>query len=142
MTTHTDDFNEVVETTPDGSVPTVQVDRPASHTPGPWVEIETESSVDYPDIAGWQDIGPEDGKPVAIALGYDRDWTDSEVDANARLIAAAPDLLRELQAMVTGTTYSAPPTEINGVLGYEVRLPVEFVEHARAAISKATGASQ
>ena len=42
------------------------------HTPGPWVEIETESSVDYPDIAGWQDIGPEDGKPVAIALGYDR----------------------------------------------------------------------
>jgi len=37
----------------------------SEHTKGPWFELETESSVDFPDLTGWQDIGPEGGKPVA-----------------------------------------------------------------------------
>jgi len=70
------------------------------HTPGPWVEIETETSVsldydDGPRLGGWSDIGPEAGAPIAIALGYGG-FSDRRLDANARLIAAAPDMLDAL----------------------------------------------
>lgn len=78
------------------------------HTPGPWEEIETESSVDleYPDggrISGWQDIGTSDGEVVAIALFRDvADYRDGDArgGANARLIAAAPDMLKALKLAV------------------------------------------
>ncbi|GEM_PF-1279241 len=79
------------------------------HTPGPWLEIETESSIDHDwadggRIGGWQDIGPADGEAVAVVLfrnGSDDFNAEACGEANARLIAAAPDLLEagaELQA--------------------------------------------
>lgn len=70
------------------------------YTKGPWGEIETESTVDleYPDggrISGWQDIGTPDGHVVAIVPSKDAETYqdgDAVAEANARLIAAAPDL--------------------------------------------------
>jgi hypothetical protein len=55
----------------------------SKHTPGPWTVIKSGVSVD----AGMIRIRMEAGG-----------WTD-EVKANARLIAAAPDLLAELRIM-------------------------------------------
>ena len=66
----------------------------AQHTPGPW---EFSTHYDHPkDYA----ITAPDGQTVAIALRvFERNsmdgWTplDKKTEANARLIAAAPDLL-------------------------------------------------
>lgn len=78
-----------------------------AHTPGPWIEIETESSVDHEwadggRIGGWQDIGPAEGEAVAVVLfrnGSDHFNADLRGEANARLIAAAPELLEAGQAL-------------------------------------------
>jgi hypothetical protein len=98
----------------------------AKHTPGPWVELETESSVDFayddaPRLGGWSDIGPEDGAPVAIALGYGG-FSDRRLDANARLIASAPDLLASLIEVVAIADRKT-----------------DAFDRARAAIARATG---
>ena len=57
------------------------------HTPGPWEAQDTAGH----DIHGQTAIYDAGGKDVAIV--YDG-------DANARLIAAAPDLLKALKGMV------------------------------------------
>lgn len=60
----------------------------SKHTPGPWSVAETRHK--YDTVIR----GPK-GEPIALALiaGY----TKQEGAANARLIAAAPDLLRYLK---------------------------------------------
>jgi len=73
-------------------------------TPGPWCLAETESSVSFdnedgPRLTSWQDIGVfETGAAVAIVLGFDEyaGEEDTVAEANARLIAAAPELLEAL----------------------------------------------
>lgn len=95
----------------------------AKPTPGPW-------QMDYPD--GWggvfvESVDATKGKPLIASL-YERESAfppdDEERKANARLIAAAPDLLAALKALewaVDGLEYA------------------EEVAAARAAIAKATG---
>lgn len=65
------------------------------HTPGPWVAgIDSDWSVDTGGDATWLNVGREGGSPIAMVVTDD--WSDKAdviVDANARLIAAAPDLL-------------------------------------------------
>ena len=96
------------------------------HTPGPWnfedtlvftrepmETVDGGTSIEFVEIA--------DCSSYEIHGGYD-------ARANARLIAAAPDLLAALTALVNQT--DAPeyfPTE---------------VENARAAIARATGGRQ
>ena len=74
------------------------------HTPGPWerdgdffevCRVEFEGSGSYTTISSKSRIGG----PVAFAVGTpDTHWRDdAEQDANARLIAAAPDLLEALE---------------------------------------------
>lgn len=89
-------------------------------TPGPWFEIETESSVSYDPIidededsdgdrtylTGWADIGSAEGDaPVVIVPGFRNDlsMTETDVEANAAFIAAfnpatALSLLSRIQA--------------------------------------------
>lgn len=88
-----------------------------SHTPGPW-EISKLATPDYaPEFAIYAGPGPK----VAIV-------THGNSEANAKLIAAAPDLLAALQDLMT------PAIERNPNLWHEARTK------ARAAIAKATGA--
>ena len=88
-----------------------------AHTPGPWVELETESSVDLEDCEGWQDIGTADGRVMAIAVGYARfPSDDAEHTANARLIAAAPDLLDALRLAVVPLGSTGPTPVYEAVL--------------------------
>lgn len=77
-------------------------------TPGPWMEIETESSIDYvvdhldgrAVINAWSDIGTENGEPpIAIVPQiYDsRDGTVTAMDDNiAFMLAANPSVVLRL----------------------------------------------
>lgn len=111
------------------------------HTPGPWQAVEHYSdAVTVTDAAGFKHVAVEN---VAVLLDFKNKlgiphWADSpkasrelsieEQAANARLIAAAPELLDELLLlcnMLDGEQIS---------VGIEARL-----YFARAAIAKAAG---
>jgi hypothetical protein len=111
----------------------------AKHTPGPWF------------LADWElDDGPnkdviEAREPEVVAPGSRSIWLggvrcmqiatvrDSSVDeettsANARLMAAAPNLLAVLQELEESADYWS-----------EYDVPLGIVDRIRAAIAKATG---
>jgi len=95
------------------------------HTPGPWIQVG--HWVEHPDetVADICTCDPE-------AMGqshFKRNY--SEVVANARLIAAAPEMLEALQAI-----YHERPRGYEYVSEYS--LTIEDI--ARKAIAKATGA--
>lgn len=92
----------------------------AKHTPGPWsVNDRRDSGV------------MNNGVYVMADRNFVRvfnEWGDDEMQlANARLIAAAPELLEALKAAVD---------EVDGTF------PFAFLEAARSAIAKATGGQQ
>lgn len=63
----------------------------SGHTPGPWATFEIEDSRTRRPLVGVTvDNGPAD---VAHCSGFDSQRGADEERANARLIAAAPDLL-------------------------------------------------
>jgi hypothetical protein len=71
-----------------------------AHTPGPWtVPVRQRFAVSAPDgrILGYFNCL----RPDELAPGYWRNWPSSylEADANAKLAAAAPDLLAALEAV-------------------------------------------
>lgn len=92
-----------------------------SHTPGPWT-ISTSSPVDYALSIHGAPLKQSGGFPVVADI-LER-TTDGTHEANARLIAAAPDLLEALRAVVSVAD----------------RATREF-DLARSAIAKATGAA-
>lgn len=106
-----------------------------SHTPGPWdwePEGDGENCASEPYVYA-QNVDHRDGKQPLIALCYvptslqNRYYgvdVDSEEVANARLIAAAPELLEALE----------------NCLGFVVAHP-QFTEDLRNLIAKARGES-
>lgn len=90
----------------------------AKHTPGPWKPAcgARGSTCRHPAIL-------HDGGQVGNAT-----WQGSEAatDANARLIAAAPDLLEAIAGLV-------------GCIDHGSENPTEKLDAARAAIAKAIG---
>jgi hypothetical protein len=94
----------------------------SKHTPGPWAaELWNNSSTD--DI-GWTIT--RNGSRVPTST-FDGD--EAEAEANARLIAAAPDLLEALSAMLEQFNYNT----ITGIVHDESAA----IAKARAAIAKA-----
>lgn len=99
-----------------------QPEAKGSHTPGPWT------------TDGWSVEAVASPFPFVVAIAAD---PDQEVRdpvsqaANARLIAAAPDLLEALYRLTTECELDG----LNPKAGYDCWLSV-----ARAAIAKATGA--
>lgn len=122
----------------------------STHLKGPWRIVERETLDDgsvYP-----RHIATKDGSyqicllesPSMAALGYDRTPHEQERDL---LIAAAPELLAALQALVA---YDSHQTEYDGrVLSICPDCGKQDGEHtgqcefvlARAAIAKATGSA-
>lgn len=88
-------------------------------TPGPWRVSEKRGDL--------IDIRHENNEPGAMSLNLAQvvarqSWL-KEAEANARLIAAAPELLEALQMIMNGDFY----------------MPKESADAARAAIAKAKG---
>lgn len=68
----------------------------SKHTPGPW---EREAQAIRIQTMGWPINDPRDGSRLAVVLGE----KSEELRANARLIAAAPDLLAALRKLIDVT---------------------------------------
>ena len=94
------------------------------HTPGPWEKADGTDGITR-GIRGWH--GPEMVN-VINWNGISR-ATSVTGQANARLIAAAPDLLEALKWMVLRTEEGGYPDG-------------KCLEEARAAIARATGESE
>ncbi len=98
----------------------------AQHTPGPWNAATSASSV-----VGWP-IVAQSGRPIAnmtcVPKGFpNEEAINAEVLANARLIAAAPELLEALRTVFYVDAFS--------------ELPRETKDKVVAAISKTRGAA-
>lgn len=108
----------------------------AQHTPGPWAEGDCQNdwSADNDGENTWTEIVAA-GRPDPICLVVEgAAWgRDDILDANARLIAAAPELLEALQAM----THGLP--DLLESIGYSDE--EDMIGKALAAIAKATGAA-
>jgi len=67
---------------------------PATHTPGPWMMLPETGT----GRVGQFCILTKEGPRLDIASTYG--WPDTPIEANARLIVAAPDLLAAAKAVV------------------------------------------
>lgn len=113
-----------------------------THTPGPWV-VNDFCALNEADVMVWSGEDIHTAKPIAECAFITQAEIDSgedgchqlEAEANARLIAAAPDLLEALQALMESRRRDQ-------YKGWEEGCP-DFHKSealARAAIAKATGA--
>jgi len=97
----------------------------SGHTPGPWIACDHHSGVGWrveSDAAGY----PNDGWVICT------DMMGPDNEANARLIAAAPDLLEALIAVL----------DTSGARGtYHALKYAEAVERAEALLAKTVGAA-
>lgn len=92
----------------------------SKHTPGVWHWM-------YTHLGKAIDIGAPDGSNVALIHGPEENGPE-EFEANARLIAAAPDLLESLVLMRTEMVRSETQASFDRAMAA-----------ADAAIAKATG---
>ena len=91
-----------------------------SHTPGPWT-CDNEKDMFDTDERTWNVTGAD-----GTFLAYGIPW---EQEANARLIAAAPELLHELQRLLSMWEEA---------IGWEPDY-MDMADSARKVIAKATG---
>lgn len=100
-----------------------------AHTPGPWrVSLDTVSCVKTGRLVADCERTPHSERPAP---------PDAEDMANARLIAAAPDLLAALVAMVAADTAIC---EGAGSKADQAMSRIAALDMAAAAIARATGA--
>ena len=104
------------------------------HTPGPWAYIVPDGYVvRHPQI--YSDFGP-----VANATWLGENKLD-QLKANARLIAAAPDLLEALEELYAVRANWIRTADHSGDDDENAAMWVEM-HKARAAIARATGESK
>ncbi len=97
------------------------------HTPGPWrVGRHFTDDEGYREIAIEATVRGVECVPASVVLQFANYGGMQE--ANARLIAAAPELLEALEAMIIAYEHEASPENPSLLMG-------------RAAIAKATGAT-
>ncbi len=103
----------------------------AKHTPGPWRDDPVRDN-DTGDFADSRiEIRDDDGGYIARAFAH---TNHGVLQANARLIAAAPDLLAALEELSDAVGSTAQAT-----MYHYCRRVREAQEAARAAIAKARG---
>jgi hypothetical protein len=105
----------------------------SAHTPGQWVAKHAEDGCGDIGIVGGDGVVAECFNEIRKA----RENAKDECLANARLIAAAPDLLAALQELSTAADNLDPQAGVP--IGYQRLL--DAVSAADAVILKATGAT-
>lgn len=107
----------------------------SKHTPGPWkAHFEDAYFVTGPDLGR---VAMMMNLKGAHGLGGRRSGNESA--ANARLIAAAPDLLEALQSVAMWAENQADGQSKGGHATFDLMMLREQRDIARAAIAKATG---
>ena len=109
----------------------------AQHTPGPW-DLDRSGFI--------REARGPDGCGILIASACDLSRSASEGEANARLIAAAPELLAALEALcrefsVVRRDLSRIDNNAGHDSSHEREAAKEVLRLARAAIAKARGES-
>ena len=106
----------------------------AKHTPGLWVTDEADHDVPYQDIK----IKASKHRTVCTVWIDDSPVREfnAEQKANARLIAAAPELLEALKDLIAGYEN----TKHTGLM--DMQVCGSDIIKARAAIAKATGTAK
>lgn len=103
----------------------------SKHTPGPWKKADRLNGPWWHISAETSGLGPGQGRQaVACVHGESKRGANAYAEmfeANARLIAAAPELLEALRH-IEGVAMADEPRDLPGI-----------VQTARAAIAKATG---
>lgn len=72
----------------------------AEHTPGPWKAVQCEQGppgARVPDPNEWRVNAPNERLPAFKICNLTRETSDESLEANANLIAAAPELLAALE---------------------------------------------
>jgi hypothetical protein len=103
-------------------------DTKSKHTPGPWFGRPHHNPV---GICGCDEVGLQ----IAFITSASEERRD-EFKANARLIAAAPDLLEALQAAVASGIIPKTSAADGGAARHSEQ--VRIADMCRAAIAKAT----
>ena len=115
-----------------------------SHTPGPWTVLPEEADKDYLRIRGTRLGGRYKVANVHMQRLLEshyvlRDRENAESWANARLIAAAPDLLEALQSVWLWAENQSDAQSKGGHETFDLMMLREQRDIARAAIARATG---
>jgi hypothetical protein len=101
----------------------------ANHTPGPWKWNEY-----------YECLFNEAGEYIFESFPYegmDLAYTNSR-EANAKLIAAAPDLLEALESLLAAVETMRCPQNVDDVAMLVIRFAAP-IQHAQKAIKKAKG---
>lgn len=110
------------------------------HTPGPWKarDCKTKNGDIWIDCDAWVNRKSASCLGGTLATAHGTGTGNGSVEANARLIAAAPNMLAALKAAVPVLEGELESRTAAGMPEYEaeVRRPLELV---RAAIAKAEG---
>lgn len=113
----------------------------SKHTPGPWIPNRFDPSSPMTVVA-------ESGEWVCkvSSSGMWANQTPETEDANAQLIAAAPDLLAALEALLpyaeSEVAYHEAFADIDEENAEEHRESQAAIDKARAAIARAQGVQQ
>ena len=99
----------------------------SAHTPGPWVAVKNSCFWDINIAGSWLTVAD------ACASKHLPDGDNGE--ANARLIAAAPELLEALKEMLVDYDDASGEWSGSDVIAKAYRI----IDKARAAIAKAEG---
>lgn len=91
-----------------------------AHTPGPWtIYLSSQADERHANDVAYIEASPSDENRGEIAVIY----SDENQVPNARLISAAPELLKALRQVLDGTE----------------GIPLDYRDEAEAAITKAGG---
>lgn len=84
----------------------------SKHTPGPWIVDETVALGSYgvwtQDAIRYSAHGMQRSAQICAVHGDNSDFDRETTDANARLIAAAPDMLELLKRIAQDLPYAEP----------------------------------
>lgn len=118
------------------SVPVVEVSAPAAHTPGPWETKRAATPEAFPQFGVYAENGKGHDLAHVVSHGTAR---HAETEANACLIAAAPEMLEALRLTLSWLGSAAGDLDAEGLWGDEEQ---DALERLEKAIAKAEGRAE